>query len=113
MRAAQADLWFRVCALVRVAQDRRATAPLASVEQSKMSVAELGSGTKEERMRGMAAVVSSRGYNTAGRMVKTLTEGPAKPGNYASVWDGTDSRGKRVGAGVYLYALDAGDQRYG
>jgi hypothetical protein len=37
-----------------------------------------------------------------GRVVKTLVDGPLPPGLYSAVWDGTNTRGERTGAGVYF-----------
>jgi C1A family cysteine protease len=43
-----------------------------------------------------------------GRLVRTLWQGIAAPGRHRIDWDGTDSRGRRVTSGVYLYRV-AGD----
>jgi Tol biopolymer transport system component len=50
-------------------------------------------------------------YNTAGQLVKVLADGKVKPGAYTSVWNGTDTRGRRLANGVYFYALDNGSLR--
>ena len=50
-------------------------------------------------------------YNTAGQLVKVLADGKCKPGAYASVWNGTDAKGRRLSNGVYFYALDNGAKR--
>jgi len=50
-------------------------------------------------------------YNTAGQLVKVLASGRTKPGAYTSVWNGTDTRGRRLANGVYFYALDNGERR--
>jgi flagellar hook assembly protein FlgD len=55
--------------------------------------------------------VSLRVYNTAGQLVKVLVDGKTKPGAYTSVWNGTDTRGRRLASGVYFYALDSGSKR--
>jgi hypothetical protein len=55
--------------------------------------------------------VSLRVYNTAGQLVRTLTQGPTKPGAYTTVWNGTDRKGRRLAAGVYFYTLETGDKR--
>lgn len=57
------------------------------------------------------ADVSLRVYNTAGQLVKVLASGKTKPGAYASVWNGTDTTGRRLANGVYFYALDNGVKR--
>jgi hypothetical protein len=40
-----------------------------------------------------------------GRLVKTLWAGTADPGRHRLTWDGTDSNGRRVASGVYLYRV--------
>jgi flagellar hook assembly protein FlgD len=57
------------------------------------------------------AKISLRVYNTAGQLVKVLADGRTKPGAYTSVWNGTDTRGRRLANGVYFYALDNGSKR--
>ena len=44
-----------------------------------------------------------------GRRVTTLVNEPEEPGYKSIVWDGTDSFGKQVSAGVYLYQIRAGN----
>jgi len=57
------------------------------------------------------ARVSLRVYNTAGQLVKVLADGRTKPGVHTSVWNGMDSKGRRLANGVYFYALDNGAKR--
>ena len=57
------------------------------------------------------ADVTLRIYNTAGQLVKVLADGLVKPGAYTSVWNGTDTRDRRLANGVYFYALDNGSKR--
>ncbi|MBL8028348.1 MAG: hypothetical protein JNL74_18130 [Fibrobacteres bacterium] len=45
-----------------------------------------------------------------GRQVKMLVSGSVSPGLNRFVWDGTDSRGHRMAAGVYVYHLTAGNK---
>jgi len=45
-------------------------------------------------------------YNATGRLVRTLVDGSLPAGAYQQVWDGTDSHGRRVASGVYLYRLE-------
>ncbi len=45
------------------------------------------------------------------RLVKVLANGRTKPGTYTSVWNGTDTKGRRLANGVYFYALDNGAKR--
>jgi hypothetical protein len=49
-------------------------------------------------------------YDLGGRLVKRLEQTPlASAGTQTAVWDGTDSEGRRLGPGVYLYRLRTGD----
>ena len=48
-------------------------------------------------------------YDLIGREVKELVSGELVSGYHKAVWDGTDSFGKPVGAGVYLYQIRAKD----
>lgn len=47
-------------------------------------------------------------FNTLGQEIKTLVDGEFAPGNYNFTWNGTDSFGKVVSAGVYFYRVEAG-----
>ena len=46
-------------------------------------------------------------YDVGGRLVHQLTNPSIGPGAHAFDWDGTDSSGKRVPAGVYFYRVRA------
>ena len=48
-------------------------------------------------------------FNVAGQAVRTLASGARDAGRYTVPWDGRDSAGQRVAAGVYFYRLTAGD----
>jgi len=48
-------------------------------------------------------------YDLMGREVKQLVSGRVVSGVHRVVWDGTDSFGKPVGAGLYLYRIQAGN----
>ncbi|MDZ7723950.1 MAG: T9SS type A sorting domain-containing protein [candidate division KSB1 bacterium] len=48
-------------------------------------------------------------YNVLGRHVKTLTNTEFSSGRHVLNWDGTDKTGNRVGSGVYIYRIKAGD----
>jgi hypothetical protein len=50
-------------------------------------------------------------YDVAGRLVKTLADGPREAGRHALLWEGQDERGVRRGAGVYLLRLETGEGR--
>jgi len=55
------------------------------------------------------SVVNFRIYNVMGQLVRTLRSGKEKAGYYSATWDGKDAQGKKAGAGVYFYRLDAGE----
>lgn len=55
-----------------------------------------------------AAHVSLIVYDVLGREVKFLVSGELVSGFHEVVWEGTDRFGGAVGAGVYLYRLEAG-----
>ena len=46
-------------------------------------------------------------YDLAGRLVRTLTSGPRAAGTHTVTWDGRDSAGRAVAAGVYLTRVNA------
>jgi hypothetical protein len=48
-------------------------------------------------------------YNTMGQRVRTLVDGTMDSGVHSVVWDGRDGLGRKVGAGVYLLQMEAGD----
>ncbi len=48
-------------------------------------------------------------YNLLGYELKTLVNEPQTRGSYEVRWDGSDSKGRQVGSGVYIYRLQAGD----
>jgi hypothetical protein len=47
-------------------------------------------------------------YNVRGQVVRQLASGPREVGRYTVSWNGEDSGGRRVAAGVYFYRLKAG-----
>jgi subtilisin family serine protease len=47
-------------------------------------------------------------YDTAGRLVRTLLDGVIPAGPHASVWDGADTGGEPVAAGLYFARLESG-----
>jgi hypothetical protein len=49
-------------------------------------------------------------FNLRGQKVTTLLQGSANAGRNTIHWDGTDSAGRSVASGVYLYRLTAGQQ---
>ena len=50
-------------------------------------------------------------YDILGREVITLFNGPQEPGYKSMTWNGTDALGRNVGAGMYFYLLQAGNNR--
>ncbi|MBN2000742.1 VWA domain-containing protein [candidate division KSB1 bacterium] len=54
--------------------------------------------------------VTLRIYDLSGRLVKVLVAQRQRAGIYQFNWDGTDSAGKKVAAGVYLYRLEISTQ---
>jgi hypothetical protein len=48
-------------------------------------------------------------YNILGKEVKTLVNKVKQKGKYTVTWDGTNSKGNKVSAGVYLYQLRSKD----
>ena len=53
--------------------------------------------------------VSVNIYSASGRLVRSLYQGKCAQGTYSRVWDGRDSRGVDVPAGVYITHLQCGD----
>jgi hypothetical protein len=49
-------------------------------------------------------------YDLQGRVVRTLVDAVRPAGAETVTWDGTSDAGLRVGAGVYLYTLRAGNR---
>jgi hypothetical protein len=46
-------------------------------------------------------------YDLCGRKVSTLTQGRKQRGAYSLTWNGNDSQGRRLSAGVYFYRLNS------
>ena len=56
--------------------------------------------------------VSLRIFDLSGRLVNTLVDGmQLEPGEHSITWNGLESSGKKVAAGVYFYRLEAGKFR--
>ena len=49
-------------------------------------------------------------YNVLGQPMRQVWTGPLPAGEHQLTWDGRDSQGRPVAAGVYLYRLHVGDQ---
>jgi hypothetical protein len=50
--------------------------------------------------------VSLSVYDPSGSLVRTLVSSPMQPGRHSVRWDGTDSRGRELPAGVYFIRLE-------
>jgi len=48
-------------------------------------------------------------YNVAGRKVASVIDGELPTGRHTVTWDGVDSAGQKVSAGIYFYRLTAGE----
>mgnify|MGYP000988822897 CR=1 FL=1 len=46
-------------------------------------------------------------YDVSGRLVSTLVDGIMESGAHTIMWNGADSYGELVSAGVYIYALES------
>ena len=55
--------------------------------------------------------VHVRVFDTAGRLVRTLQDGPVGAGSAQIFWDGTDEDGAPLPGGVYFCRLEAGGKR--
>ena len=60
-----------------------------------------------ELPRGLPVKISV--YDATGRLVRRLAEGVRNAGAHRLTWDGTDSSGRPVSAGVYFLRLEAGE----
>ncbi|TDI94656.1 MAG: T9SS type A sorting domain-containing protein, partial [Caldithrix sp.] len=56
-----------------------------------------------------AANVVLKIYNVLGREVRTLLNSHQQPGVKSVVWDGRNAPGIKVGSGIFIYRLQAGD----
>lgn len=68
----------------------------------------VGSGTTIDFALPAAAAAKLEIFDTQGRLVRVLAEGPLEAGAHRATWDGTDADGGRVSPGVYHYRLTAG-----
>jgi flagellar hook assembly protein FlgD len=48
-------------------------------------------------------------YDVVGRLVRVLLDEEVGPGRKEIIWNGTDSKGRNVGSGVYLYRMTSED----
>jgi flagellar basal-body rod modification protein FlgD len=60
-------------------------------------------------LAGTAAVVTVKITNSAGTVVRTLTESGGAAGNWKGAWDGKDDNGVALPAGTYSIALSGTD----
>ena len=54
------------------------------------------------------AAVMLRIYNIHGQVVRTLVDGAVAAGRHSETWDGLDSQGRKVSAGVYFCKMKSG-----
>ncbi len=64
------------------------------------------SGTTIRYEIATGAEAALRIYDVRGRLVRTLAQGPARPGRYELMWDGTDARANVLPGGVYFTRLE-------
>ena len=50
-------------------------------------------------------------YDVSGKLVNTLVDQKLSTGSQQAWWDGKDTRGNSVPAGIYVYALEAGNAK--
>jgi hypothetical protein len=50
-------------------------------------------------------------YDSSGRLMRTLADGPIPAGRHQRVWNRRDQTGNRVPAGIYFVRMDAGAHR--
>ena len=53
-----------------------------------------------------AGHVTIKIYDLTGRLVKVLVNQNLQPGAHSITWDGTDMRGAKVAAGIYIYQIE-------
>ncbi len=58
------------------------------------------------------APVTLRIYDTGGRLVRNLVDGPLPPGHHFATWDGRNNAAEAAASGVYFYRLEAGGQTF-
>ena len=59
-------------------------------------------------VQGLVAPVKLDVYDIHGRLVRNLVNAERAAGTYTVRWDGRDSRGSRVGSGIFLFRLQSG-----
>jgi|GEM_PF-1597363 len=80
----------------------RVPALLAARPNPTSGVTEVGFSLPTE------ARVTLRVYDIAGRLVRTLAEGPTTAGVHRTRWDGLDARGHAARSGIYFAKLEVG-----
>jgi hypothetical protein len=58
-----------------------------------------------------AANVRLEIYDVSGRLIRRVAAGQKSAGSHVATWDGTDTQGRRVSSGVYLYVFEAGSYK--
>jgi hypothetical protein len=60
---------------------------------------------------GAALDVRAQVFDTSGRALRTLADGPLPRGSHALTWDGRDGGGRRLPSGTYFFRVEAGGER--
>ena len=50
-------------------------------------------------------------YDMTGKMINNIVNQHQNPGHFSVVWDGKNTKGENVAAGMYIYMIDAGEFR--
>ena len=50
-------------------------------------------------------------YDMMGKMINNIVNQHQNPGHFSVVWDGKNTKGENVAAGLYIYMIDAGEFR--
>ncbi len=58
----------------------------------------------------VASRVELKIFNLRGQEIRALADREMPAGNHSIHWDGTDSQGRRVGSGIYIYRLRSGNE---
>jgi flagellar basal-body rod modification protein FlgD len=76
---------------------------------NKVSVSSGGPATISYQLGANAARVVVSVFNGAGTLVRQIDSGARASGDQAIIWDGKDSRGQTLAAGVYGFEINAVD----
>jgi len=106
--------WYRIGAVDGdgefLSTVRSVTSPHRNVELHQNYPNPFNPSTRISYYLPRAVRVTLTVYDVRGALVRTLVDQPVGVGHHSLAWDGTDSNGTRVGSGVYLYRLRAGNK---